>query len=75
MIKYLDRETMEVKVSGYYGDPFQGSCGVIHGDPLSPRIFNVVVEEISRHWVGMVLDNKAGHEGFRYDVAEKTAFF
>ena len=30
---------------------------------------------IVRHWVGMVMENEAGPEGFGCDVAEKADFF
>ena len=39
---------------GHYGAPFKGFRGVIQGDSLSPTIFNVVVDEVLRHWVTMV---------------------
>ena len=34
---------MFVRDSGYFGTPFKGHRGVTQGDPLSPKIFNVVV--------------------------------
>ena len=33
-------------VIGYYGYPFQGFWGVTQGVPLSPKIFNAVVDVI-----------------------------
>ena len=39
--------------------------GVTQGDPLSPTIFNVVVDAVVRHWVTMALDEaeKRGERG------------
>ena len=41
---------------GYYGTGFKGSRGVTQGDPLSPTIFNVVVDVVVRHWVTLALE-------------------
>ena len=30
---------------------FKGFRGVTQGDPLSPSLFNVVVDAVVRHWV------------------------
>ena len=43
---------------GYYGAPFKGFCGMTQGDPLYPMIFNLVVDEVLRHWVIMVAETK-----------------
>ena len=43
--------TMVARAGGYYGTVFQGARGVTQGDPLSPTIFNVVVDAVVRHWV------------------------
>ena len=40
---YWYRSVMAKRASGYYGEPFLGSCGVTQGDPLSPIIFNIIL--------------------------------
>ena len=35
-----------IQAGGYYGTAFQGFRGGAHGDPLSPTIFNVVVDAL-----------------------------
>ena len=42
---------MVARAGGYYGTGFKGWWGVEQGDPLSPTIFNVVVDAVVRHWV------------------------
>ena len=48
---YWRRLTMATQAGGYYGTAFKGARGVTQGDPLSPTIFNVVVDAVVRHWL------------------------
>ena len=70
---YWGKMPMVTRAGGYYGEGFKGAQGVTQGDPLSPTIFNVVVDAVVRHWVTMALDKaekrgEGGDEG-RYQVA------
>ena len=53
---YWRRLTMVVRAGGYYGEAYKGERGVTQGDPLSPTIFNVVVDAVVRHWVYRIVD-------------------
>ena len=53
--EYWDRTTMVARAGGYYGKGFKGGTGVTQGDPLSPTIFNVVVDAVVRHWVTLAV--------------------
>ena len=66
---------MVERASGYYRYPFQGSWGVTQVEPMYPCIFNVLVYVIIYHWVGIVAENEAGPDVFRYMVEYKAAFF
>ena len=46
---YWERTTMVARAGSYYGKGFKGGRGVTQGDPLSPTIFNVVVDAVVRH--------------------------
>ena len=48
----------------YYSAPFQVSCGVTQGDPLSPTSFKMVVYAVIRHWVRLVTGEESGPEVF-----------
>ena len=48
---YWRRLTMAARAGGYYGKAFKGARGLTQGDPLSPTIFNVVVDAVVRHWI------------------------
>ena len=51
---------MAERAGGYYGTAFRGDRGVTQGDPLSPTIFNVVVDAVVRHWLmGVVAESEA----------------
>ena len=53
---YWHRLTVVARAGGYYGTAFRGERGVTQGDPLSPTIFNVVVDAVVRHWVHGVVE-------------------
>ena len=42
---------MVARAGQYYGTDFKGERGVTQGDPLSPTIFNVVVDTVVRQWL------------------------
>ena len=55
---------MVVKEGGYYGLEFKGNRGVTQGGPLSPTIFNVVVDVVVRHWFTFMVESveeRSGH--------------
>ena len=48
---------MVAQAGGYYGTDFKGGRGVTQGDPLSPTIFNVVMDAVVRQWeTGVIAD-------------------
>ena len=63
---YWGEMTMVARAGGYYGEEFKGAWGMTQGDPLSPTIFNVVVDVVVHHWVTMALneaEKRGGGEG------------
>ena len=47
---------MVARVGGYYGAAFKGARVVTQKDPLSPTIFNVVVDVVVQHWVEVMVE-------------------
>ena len=45
---------------GYYEAFFEGFRGLTQGDPLSPTIFNVVVDIVVRQWISLVEGGTGG---------------
>ena len=62
---YWRRLPIVAREGGYYGEVFKEAGGVTKGDPLSPTIFNVVVDELVCHWVTLVMAEaeKQGERG------------
>ena len=56
---------MVARAGDYYGTGFKGARGVTQGNPLSPTIFNVVVDAVVRHWVTLYMEEaeKRGERG------------
>ena len=48
---------MVARAGGYYGTTFQGYRGVMQGYPLSPNIFNIVVDAVARNWVTVMVED------------------
>ena len=47
---------MVARAVGYYGTAFKGERGVTQGNPLSPTIFNAVMDAVVYHWVTGVIE-------------------
>ena len=54
---------MVVRDGGYYGVPFCGKRGVTQGYPLSPTVFNVVVDTVVHHWESLLVAEREEREG------------
>ena len=64
---------MVARAGGYYREACKGDRGVTQGDPLSPTIFNVVVDAVVRNWATMALEEaekrgERGNEGRHQDA-------
>ena len=45
------------KAGGYYRAALKNARGVTQGDPLSPTIFNVMVDAVVRHWFTVMVES------------------
>ena len=63
--EYWERTTMVERAGSYYGKGFKGGRRVKQGNPLSPTIFNVVVDAVVRHWLTIAVKEaeKRGERG------------
>ena len=60
---------------GYYGTEFTCARGVTQGDPLSPTIFNVVVDSVVQHWVYLMVEGAEYWSSRRQEGRHKNALF
>jgi exonuclease III len=72
---YWEQQLLAARQADYYGEPFKATRGLTQGDPLSPTIFNVVVDAIIRAWLSSMDDGAETTEGFGFNVFEKIACF
>ena len=73
--KYWYQLTMVAKAGGYFMHPFKGYRCVIQEYPLYPKIFNVVVYYVIRHWVIVVTPNEAGMVGIGLTIIDLEPYF
>ena len=62
--EYWYRLCMVACMRGYARAEFKGFQGVNQVDPLSPTIFNVVVDAVVRHWILLVTDVALSQDGW-----------
>ena len=71
---YWGRLTMLARAVGYSGLPFKGYRSVNQRKPLSPMIFNVVLESAIRPGVAVVAPTKDGTEGLGLSIQDLEAY-
>ena len=66
---------MVTRLGHYYNNPFKGHQGFTHEDPLSPTIFNMVVDAVIFYWVTLVAGEESVTDGFEQAFKWLAAFF
>ena len=72
---FWDNAELVCRASGVFGKPFKAYRGVPQGGPVSPRIFNIMVDAIVREWLRQVLGDEAAHSGIGDEVRRFLAAF
>ena len=52
---FWDEQQLVCRAARRYGEPFEASRGVTQGGPLSPKIFNIMVDAVVREWYSQLL--------------------
>eukprot|EP00957_Ditylum_brightwellii_P056350 4271702-Ditylum_brightwellii.AAC.1 len=64
LIRYFwDHAEWVCRASGQYGVPFRAERGVTQGGPLSPKLFNFVVDAVVREWLRQVVGDEDAKSG------------
>ena len=71
---YWDHPLMVAWAGRYDGIPFQGLRGFTQGETLYPTIFNIMVDDVMRHWVMLVTGGESDPEGFGQVIQWITEF-
>jgi hypothetical protein len=72
---FWDSQQMVARQAGFHGEAFMATRGVTQGDPLSPTIFNIVVDAVVRYRLSLVLDGAESDDGIGRSVAEQLVLF
>ena len=75
LTNYWRRLTMMARAGEYYGTAFGGERGVTQGDPLSPTIFNVVVDVVVRQWVNGIMEEAEARRETGWEGRHQAALF
>ena len=62
------------RAGGYYGKAFKGAHGVMQ-DPISPTIFNLVVDAVVRSWVTLLVEGAEEWGKHQKEGRHQTALF
>ena len=66
---------MVAQAGSYYEKGFKGERGVTQGDPLSPTIFNVVVDMVVRHWLQLATQEAERRGDWGRESRHQAALF
>ena len=72
---YWDEQSVVPKSGKFFGRPSGTERGVTQGDPVYPKIFNIVVDVVVRAVLMEVCGPKEEHRGFLWAVVEHKIVF
>ena len=73
--RYWDGQRVVSRSGKCYGCPFITGRGVTQGDPVSPTIFNIVVDEVVRAALQEVCGPQEAQHGFVWVTGEHNILF
>ena len=76
LIEYFwENAELVCRANGRFGEPFRAHRGVTQGDPVLPKIFNIMVDAIVREWIRQLVGNEAASEGLKGAIRLLLAIF
>ena len=75
LTRYWDRQRIAPKLGKYLGKYFRIRRGVTQGDPISPMIFNIVVDAVVREVLGVVCGTQEAQHGLGWAAGDINLVF
>ena len=72
---FWEHAVLVCRSEGGVGDPFRAERGAVQGGPVSPTIFNVMVDAIIREWIRQTLGDNALATGIGEEIRWFMAAF
>ena len=72
---FWDEAGIVYRAGGCYDKPFKACQRVTQGAPVSPRVFNLMVDAIVREWIRQVVVNDAARWGVEEEIRNFLAIF
>ena len=61
---FWEHAELVCRASGNYGEPFRAGRGVTQGGPLSPKLFNIIVDAVVRELYRLTLGEDEARDGY-----------
>ena len=75
LTRYWYRQRIAPKSGKYLGKYFRTRRGVTQGDPISPMIFNIVVDAVVREVLGVVCGTQEAQHGLGWEAGDRNLVF
>ena len=72
---FWDNAELVCRASGVFGKPFKAYRGMTQGGPVSPRIFNIMVDAIVREWLRQTFGDEVAGSGLGEEIRSFLAAF
>ena len=72
---FWDNAELVCRTMGRYGEPFKAERGVTQGGPVSPKVFNIMVDAIVREWIRELIGDEAASDGLNDAIRLLLAIF
>jgi hypothetical protein len=72
---FWENAELVCRANGRFGEPFKAHRGVTQGGPVSPKIFNIMVDAIVREWIRILVGDEAASDGLKDAIRLLLAIF
>ncbi len=73
--QFWDQAELLCQAEGNFGKPFKARQGVMQGDPLSPKLFNILVDAVVRECIDRLNGEWGDIKGVHWAVDAFVAIF